>query len=333
MKIAILGAGFAGIASTWHLLQDKTANAQITVFDENGLGGGASGVSAGLLHPFAGLHAKLNPFGIEGFHATKQLLTVAAEHLGKPVADYTGVLRLAFTDQQKKGYADCAASHSDLVKWLSPAETCRMIPGIASAPGIFIPSGITVYSTDYLKGLWIACEKQGAMMEKRRIHTLSELKGFTTIIVAMGASCTSLPELANLPINAVKGQILELEWPQDLAPLPMSLNSQIYCIMLPEKDRCLAGSTYERNFSSPDPDVAIAVKEIIPKLEALYPPLCNAKIIACRSGVRASTPDHLPFIRKVANNSWAIAGFGSKGLLYHALYAQRLVQELMCSSS
>ncbi|HRD55095.1 MAG TPA: FAD-dependent oxidoreductase, partial [Parachlamydiaceae bacterium] len=50
MKIAIIGAGFAGLATAWHLLQhqDKIP-LEVTIFDSSGFGGGASGIAAGLL--------------------------------------------------------------------------------------------------------------------------------------------------------------------------------------------------------------------------------------------------------------------------------------------
>ncbi|KAH9293723.1 hypothetical protein KI387_041070, partial [Taxus chinensis] len=54
-EYAVLGGGFAGISVAWHLLQhcSKTSPMCIEIYDEVGLGGGASGVSGGLLHPYS----------------------------------------------------------------------------------------------------------------------------------------------------------------------------------------------------------------------------------------------------------------------------------------
>lgn len=78
----MLGAGFAGLSVVWHLLKvsfslarsvcvdnfdilrlavlllklqhsPKGSNLRIDIFDEVGIGGGASGVSGGLLHPYS----------------------------------------------------------------------------------------------------------------------------------------------------------------------------------------------------------------------------------------------------------------------------------------
>ena len=52
-RYAIIGGGFAGVATAWHLLAAADrAIAGIDLFDAAGLGGGASGAAAGLLHPF-----------------------------------------------------------------------------------------------------------------------------------------------------------------------------------------------------------------------------------------------------------------------------------------
>ena len=53
-RFAIVGGGFAGCAVAWHLLAAARSGAPIAValFDGAGLGGGASGAAAGLLHPF-----------------------------------------------------------------------------------------------------------------------------------------------------------------------------------------------------------------------------------------------------------------------------------------
>ncbi len=99
--------------------------------------------------------------------------------------------------------------------------------------------------------------------------------------------------------------------------------------MHPDNKRCLAGSTYERNFSSSAIDVGVAQKEICPKLASIYPPLQDAKIINCHTGIRVSAPQHLPFLKKVNDRCIVLTGMGSKGLLYHALFAQRLTELLL----
>ncbi|MGZ3733192.1 MAG: NAD(P)/FAD-dependent oxidoreductase, partial [Parachlamydiaceae bacterium] len=290
MKIAILGAGFSGLATAWNLLHHtKHLGLNVTLFDPNGIGDGASGIAAGLLHPFGGLHAKLNRHGQEGFLATNQLLSISAEALGFSPFEKTGILRPALAPTQAEDYSTAATKYPQDIQWISQEHMQSLCPGVAKAPGIFIRQGISVYSSNYLNGLWLACQKLGAYLEIQAITQLEELSHFDTVIVTMGAHCTSIKELAHLPLGFTKGQMLKVEWPQDLPPLPTALNSQIYCLMSQDRKSCLVGSTYERQFHSPEPDQKLAEAFLLPKLAELYPPLKGAKVIDCRAGLRVST--------------------------------------------
>jgi len=55
MNIAVVGRGLAGLAVGWHLLR---LGCQVTFLDEKELGCSASGVAAGLMHPYAGDKAR-----------------------------------------------------------------------------------------------------------------------------------------------------------------------------------------------------------------------------------------------------------------------------------
>ena len=57
--IAIIGAGLAGLAVAYHIL-NKNQNCTVTLFDQKGIAAGASGIAAGLLHPFVGARSKRN---------------------------------------------------------------------------------------------------------------------------------------------------------------------------------------------------------------------------------------------------------------------------------
>lgn len=330
MRIAILGAGFSGLATAWNLLQlqSSTQRIEITLFDPKGIGGGASGVAAGLMHPYVGAHAKLNWEGVNGVLATQRLLDVASKAVESCVSTSTGLLRIAISEQQTKNFLQCANNYED-VAWLDILECQNLVSGIAPYPGILIKSALTINSMLYLKGLWKACEAKGATLELTAIRTLEELNEFDLIIVAMGAASASLPELSHLKITPVKGQVLEFIWPNQLPPLTTSLSSQGYIVMNPGNATCIAGATYEREFLTEGPVLEIAKQEILPKASSIFPKITHFPIIECRSGIRASTPDHLPIVKRVNEKCWVISGMGSKGLLYHALCAERLSQEII----
>jgi glycine/D-amino acid oxidase-like deaminating enzyme len=327
MKIAIVGAGFSGLATAWILLQNKQ-QFEIVLIDAEGIGAGASGVAAGLMHPFAGAHSKLNQWGREGFEASLELLKVSEKALGRSPYRISGILRPTFLPLQAEEFKIASEKYPDEIEWLTQEGVKTLIPGIADAPGILIKKGITVFPGDYLQGLWLACKELGAVFVQKKISELDELSDFDAVVVAMGAHCAHLKELTHLPLSYTKGQILELEWPTGVPPLPMPINSQIYCVMHPDNKRCLAGSTYERKFHSAGIDVEVAKREICPKLELIYPPLRDAKIIGCHTGIRVSAPQHLPLLKRVNDRCIVLTGMGSKGLLYHALFARRLAEML-----
>lgn len=333
MNIAIVGAGFAGMATAWNLLQHSCS---VTFFDRVGIGGGASGVSAGLVHPFSGLHAKLNRRGFEGMCAAQKLFRVSEETLGRKVSRQTGLLRVALTEQQKKDYAKCAKACSE-VKAVSVVECSRILPSIVPAEGIWIPSGLVVNSPLYLQGLWEACKSKGAKLVIEEIKTLEQLHSFDIVLIAMGAASNTLPGLEDLPLSKIKGQVIESLWPESLPPLTVPVSSQAYLLMSlavdsperSEKKSCLLGATFERDFPDERPDLNKALKELIPKIDPIFPQFKQFPIIDCRVGIRASTPHHHPLIKKVGRNCWVFTGLGSKGLLYHALFAEEVSSQII----
>ncbi|BBI16674.1 Putative uncharacterized protein [Neochlamydia sp. S13] len=326
MRIAIIGTGLSGLATGWFLLKKFSCKQRpsITFFDHLGVGGGASGVAAGLLHPYVGATAKLNRYGLEGFEATEKLLNLASEKMGMPVASYNGFLRVALSLQQKKDFQRSAFQYDDLL-WLEAKEAKQKISGLSFHPALFIKKCMAVDCSLYLEGLWKACNEKGAVLERQEIETLDELKAFDHIVLATGAFVNRLLTSQKLPVTEVKGQVIDIVWPNSLEPLPCPLSSQAYLIMNKGKNSCILGATYERGFQSAQANLKMASEEIMPKALALLPALEGATVLNCRAGVRASTPGHMPIIQKIGVNVWVITGMGSKGLLYHALYAEKLV--------
>jgi glycine/D-amino acid oxidase-like deaminating enzyme len=122
--------------------------------------------------------------------------------------------------------------------------------------------------------------------------------------------------------------MLELEWPSIIPPLPLPLNSQAYVVMKEGGKSCICGATYEKEFKTLSPDLELARNEILPKVASMLPVLSDAKVINCKTGLRASTPNHLPLIGHVSDRICYITGMGSKGFLYHALMARALSQNI-----
>ena len=78
-KVCVVGAGFAGASTAFHLLEranDAGMSVDVTLVDEVGIAGGASGVAAGLLHPYTP-RGKTIWRGVEGVREAKRLIEAA----------------------------------------------------------------------------------------------------------------------------------------------------------------------------------------------------------------------------------------------------------------
>src|SRR3989344_1551739 len=261
-RIAVVGAGLAGLGVTWPLLE---SGFEVVLFDAKGIGGGASGISTGLLHPFPGKKALPSWRAEEGMEATAALLTIAQEALPVPVEGPKGIFRPAITAEQKSDFSRTAAADPRAV-WKEIA-----LPGMPKAEGLWIASGRTVYSLLYLQGLWRAAEKRGAALEKKQIESLAQLASFDAIVLCLGAQVFDFPETASLPVKATLGQTLLCRWEK---PLPFSLVSQGHITPTEDRRFCQVGSTYEHT-PLPDPTKA---KELLEKVALFYPPATHFQI-------------------------------------------------------
>lgn len=324
-NIAIVGGGFAGLAACWYLLQNPSH--RVTLYDTQDFGNAASRMSAGLLHTFAGKDAPPAWRGEECLQDALDLLATAGQALGKSVAARTGILRVALSDQQRESFFERSKQYPRL-RWMLPEETQRLIPGLAPAPALFLPEGYTVQPALYVDGLRRACEKRGCATMAKSIHSAAELEKFDVIVLANGAHTRQIPEASHLPLKILKGQIIELTWPKELPPLPMPLNSEAYIIGKPDRQSCLVGATFERQFSTNKAEPHLAEELLRPKAEALIPSLRGARLLDCRAGLRATSPSHQPLVGKMDRRTWLLTGLGSRGLLYHAHLARLLAQAI-----
>lgn len=323
MNIAIIGAGFSGLATCYHLLQSGKCQ-KITVFDRQGLGSGASGMAAGLLHPYSGPKAKLSYQAEAALTETLKLLHIAS--LEQPVALFNGILRPCTTQEQLESFSHC--SHAD-TEWWDASTVQKALPNLNFFPALYIRSGIVVHTRRYLQGLWKACQKMGATLEITTIQSLKELATFDHVISCTGAYAETIMETKSLGIKKLKGQILQLEWPQHLAPLSLPLISDGYLVASDQPGFCYAGATFEREFSSEAPDRKKAEEEIRKKIHTFSPLYSELAFADCKAGLRGYSKNKLPLIARLSQKEWAISGMGSKGLLYHAWIAKLVCKALL----
>lgn len=323
MKIAIIGAGLAGLATCYHLLSSEKIGVEVHVFDKCGIGKGASGMAAGLLHPYRRDFDRYIWNGKEALQETSKLIKVA-ESEENTVILQQGILKIATNPEEVTLLS--SLKHED-TEWWNEKKVSESYKYLKNFSGLFVKSGISISPVRYLQGLWRALEKKGAKLYIEEIKNLSSLDEYDHVVVAAGAKIFQFSEAADLKINVVKGQILILN-SQGLDHLPHALNGGCY-VAQHELNSLIIGATYEHNFKDLEPDQRQSENELFPKLEKLSPILRSLPVKDCLSEGRVSTKNHLPLIERKNERLWFFTGLGSRGFLYHAFLGKRLAHDIL----
>ncbi|KAG8471918.1 hypothetical protein CXB51_036218 [Gossypium anomalum] len=357
LRYAVLGAGFAGLSVAWHLLKEspKDLNLHIDLYDEMGIGGGASGVSGGLLHPYSP-KVKLLWRGVECWKECMKLLSIAEQAVsseedlvslsGEFDQDFGGIL-----DRRRFNAKNCLANCKIEIIDKNAAE--KLVPHIHMPFNLafYMPEAINVNSKYYLNALFLACQnivkelsasgfgKKNLCLQKKSVNELCELEGeYDAVIICLGAKADLLPELAGkLPLRTCRGVILHLQLPdnigEDYPDHGPSILSDAWLAIKGNRSLYL-GSTWEwksRNSSSnvSADEASDALQELLPKASAIYPGITSWSFAGARAGLRAMPPltphGSLPLLGCVNNilgndlkcKYWLLGGLGSRGLLYH----------------
>ncbi len=315
-NVAIVGAGFAGLASAFQLL-NHTPSLKVTLFHAEGES--ASSISTGLLHSYPGEHARKSFEADIAMREALYLLDYASDSLGQSVYQKTGVFRPCLLEKQRGSFQKTVEHNSEVI-WWEKEKVQEFLPDFTPFPGLFIPNALTVDSALYLKGLLACCQKMGLSLSKKRIDSLDELADFDRIIIAAGAG--SLAFFPSLPLSITKGQALLCRLPPGKTlPFSVSGKGHISCL---KENLCFLGSTYERDYKDAAPDLlkALSLKELI---GSYYPLARDLEVLKCQAGLRiARKGTYLPLLQRMSERISIFTGLGSRGLLYHALFAKRL---------
>jgi len=138
------------------------------------------------------------------------------------------------------------------------------------------------------------------------------------------------------PLKFVRGQNLIFRDREDI-----KLSESLLCgeYVVPCESYIIAGATHE--YESWDvllakeniPDKLAAISLLKDKLSRLHPTLATRTPTDCNAGVRVvakrTHEGKLPLIASSADQRrWLLTGFGSRGVIHHALYAKMLVDAL-----
>ncbi len=321
-KIAIIGAGFSGLALAVELKEHFC----VTIFHKDPIEKSASALSGGLLHPFTVYGYAQD--GTEGVIATKKLIGKVTPYAKEPIIRSKGILRPILNGRQRDAYRLLARKHH--LKLYSKEEVTALFPLVQADGALWIDEGLTLNTTSYILALKSYLEASGVQFCEKNIFAVSELTCDGAIIAA-GTGSKTIKEGQSLPIESVKGQILHYNWDD---PCP-TCNSSCY-ITFDGKGSCSLGATYEHDPLHLFPEENSHTQALVEKALRFLPSLSLHPLTHITTQTRACTPDKkTPLAMSITENApfplWTLTGLASKGLLYHALLAKKLAAEIINS--
>lgn len=288
------------------------------LFDEGGIGGGASGVSGGLLHPYTP-KGKLLWKGSEGWQAALNLLATAEAATlstgdSKPIAWRRGILRPLVAEKHIEDARKLGGGNGPElagIRCLERPLAQAMVPGLElpeNGLGLHIPGGINLHPRSYLDALWLACENFAASagrgtraaLVNQRVSSLAEFsrEGYEAVVVCMGSKAVLLPELAGkLPLSMCRGVVAHLELPSEYEEYhSQAPNLLTHTWLAVQGARAMVlGATKDWNSGPECGDMSaeegISVRdELLQRAAQFYPLIKHWEVKSLRAGVRAMPP-------------------------------------------
>ena len=309
MRIGVIGAGIIGCSLGWRLARQ---GADVTLYEQRAVGGGATRASAGALVPYVEARERgpLHELLVRSLNLYDQFIEELGSVARRPINyERCGSLEVAFTESEERCLRLVAQRDAaDGITWIDAAETRRMEPALsetirgalfAGMHGRASPPGLTAALAE-------AAALSGAVFRSARVTGVREVTAgaqlmtdagttepFDRVIVAGGAwsSLLDLNGHCRLPVRPVKGQLLRLRG----VPVSRLLWSH-GCYVVPQGNHdVLVGATMEEA-GFDDRPTSGAVLQLLGAAEVLLPGISGAEFIEARVGLRPATTDNLPIM-------------------------------------
>lgn len=326
MKIAIVGAGLAGLSSCFHLSQHTPYSIDL-FYDPNAIHG-ASSAAVGLLHPYPG------PF-MKSYTYYRHLIKCSINQVQQLERTYNQSLIINHTIYRPHVWT-IQNSKNKIIRRNPLLKIIENYPPIKPLSWINRSSfeldiGYTIDTPLYLKLLLqFAKDNQIKLQNEQVTDLLSLEKQYDIVVWCIGDRFNKVLNMPHLPLTLIKGQALHLNMPS--MDQSISIAGKGYFCPTGDPSIWCLGATYEKEYTSSAPDPVVAIESLKNKA-SLYLNLnfTNADITNIKSGVRAFLPTKRPAIAQITKKSFVYCGLGSKGLLYHA-YLGKQIPKLISNS-
>lgn len=305
-RVAILGAGIAGLSCAYELSQ---AGIICTVYDPNPIASGASGNPLGLVRPHLTRDNSLSDqFLTQGALQTLSLLKRLR------IKAHFGVLQLAINERLIKRYQGIANDREDLnFSWLAPEQCAELCGQQIDHPGLHITAAAMLSPQALCKALLKNCHDNTIVIHEAidalewdgKQWKLSNGTCADAVILCQASDALKLEQCQGLPLKAVGGELTYCESDLELPDLKLPLCYEGYALPAGPKQWIL-GATFQSQANSQSANEKPSAG--IENLKSLSKAIPNAHQQLQESGTRLSvrcvSPDHLPLVGPLGTESF-----------------------------
>jgi glycine oxidase len=311
--VVIVGGGVIGCSIAYFLARQ---GASVTLLERDGLAAGASGVAAGMLAPQVEA-----PFADEFFEVAlrgREQHATVAEELSQEVGldvEYrkTGILRVARTEAERvdlQRMLRWQAARGLAAEWIEIEHLgdceplLRGVAGRLLAGGLWLEDEAQVRGPRLVQALATAAIQRGAhfleataatelIITNGRATGVRTPNGAVSADVVVLAAGVWTPNLLQLPVAPVKGQILSL---RALGRAPKQVLWCGECYLVPRPDgEIVLGATEEEGNHDARPTVG-GLNRLTEAALEVVPAVGGFAVAGFWAGLRPAAPDRFPII-------------------------------------
>jgi glycine oxidase len=316
-NVAVIGGGVIGLSVAWQLAR---RGREVTVFDKDRAGRGASWVAAGMLAPvseFGFENEDFLQFGRRSLEMFPQFLEELAADGGETVEiDTRGTIVVGFHRDDTERIRRIYSFRQDRglpVQWMTGSEARELEPLLSpkAASAMWIPEDHQIDNRRLVDALKAAFVTTGGRLEEgAAVTAIRDESGRCTGVVTdeeeyaagttvLAAGCWSggignIPDRLAPKVRPVKGQIVSLRTDDTFGFARVIRAPDAY--ILPKGDgRVLIGATEEEMGFDTTP-TAGPVMRLIERAWEAVPSIYDLSIDEIVAGLRPGTRDHEPLI-------------------------------------
>lgn len=318
MRIAVVGAGSAGLFSAWYLSRMAPEH-EIVLFDKSEPGKATTWKAAGMLAPIHELEFQELELLYAGIASRNLYLNEVAPYFGEIGLRQTGTLQIGLNQDDLsylKRLFEFQQSHGLDVQWLKGPEIQELEPFVSRhiSQAVFSKSDTQVDHHLLVTKLLAHLRENGVQIksgveiesysilsaEEVELHFGGNQEKFDRVLFATGIPSNKIAAQLPYKIYPVRGEMIALEAFNQQAPETIvRIFSKVLGngYVVPKQGRILIGSTSEE-MGFEMHNTAGGMLDILRKSYAAVPCIYEMKVLETWAGLRPATLNRLPILDK-----------------------------------